>query len=184
MNTATLHFAPLYPMLAALILFVVAVDVGAQELEHGSRIRVHQDGVDSMEGVLTHLTTDSLWLLPRSGNRPGVVPLDSIKRLDVYGRMSRRGAAWRWAKRTFVAGAALGGITCLASPDDCKSSPEESTLEAAAGSAVFLGSGLALIGAVGGAVIPVHRWRRISPPYELTLALSPRGPRIKATIDL
>lgn len=160
--------------IVGLLLFATAPDAKAQFLTRDARVRIIHDGGPRSEGVtrsagtLLRLGADTLWYRPDGRETSAAVPLASVVRIETRERASRGHGAWKWAKRAFLAGAAVGAATCLIDPDPCKSRPDEGAFGAASGSAVWLGTGGAMFGALGGALFPGRRWRGVSPPYTMT----------------
>lgn len=177
------HSVDIACLILALCLCMTA-DAPAQEVENGSRVRVHREADSRVDGVLWRASSDSLWILPTNGDRPDGFDLGSVSRIDVYERMRRGPSAWRWAKRAFVVGAVVGGITCAVDVDACKSRPDESDFETITAGAFFLGGGLALFGAIGGAILPDYRWRRVTPPFEWSVVEAAGIPALKLTIKM
>jgi hypothetical protein len=136
----------------------------------GERVRLRTADSESLVGRVVHVRNDTLLLSPDTRSDRDAIPLRSITRIDVRQRATRTQGAWRWAKRGFVVGAVVGAVGCSVDVETCRESPEMSEVEIILGSALFLGGGVAVLGAVGGALFPGGYWERVPIPEHARIA--------------
>lgn len=147
-----------------LLALLSASPLAAQAVREGSVVRVHRERAPVHTGRVEGLSSDTLWLRGDGSLRP--IPLTSIHRLELGQPEPRAGSGWRWAKRGLLAGALLGGITCLADQDECASGmgPADGLTEGLLAASMFTGGGLGLLGFVGGAAFPGTVWVQVPFP--------------------
>lgn len=99
--------------------FLDATALAAQDLREGTLIRLHRHEPPPLTGRVGMLSADTVWLRIGSVNQPIARP--AIHRLELRERETRMRSGWGWAKRGLLAGALLGGVTCLADQENCTS---------------------------------------------------------------
>lgn len=154
---------PAFPPLFALAVLLCPSVVEAQVLREGSVVRIHRAAPPPLRGAITGMSADTLWL--RVARMVEPIPITAIQRLELRQREARAQSGWRWAKRGLLAGAVLGGATCLADRDGCVSGlgPEDGLAEGFLAASMFFGGGGGFIGFLGGATLPGHRWIEVPP---------------------
>lgn len=154
-----------YRILLFLLFWVLPAPVlDAQDLREGSIVRLHLNDPPPLTGRVDGLSADTLWL--RLDRFPQPITLASVRRLELRQRTTRAESGWTWAKRGFIVGAVLGGITCLADRENCVSGlgPNDGLSEGLLAASFFFGGGTAFLGFIAGAAIPGHRWVEIAVP--------------------
>lgn len=141
-----------------------ATAVAAQQIPAGSLVRVHQAEPPPLTGLVERLSSDTLWL--RVDRAPWPIGVGTIHRLELRQRETRGRSGWKWAKRGLLAGALIGGVTCLADRDECVSGlgPDDGLTEGFLAASMMAGGGVGLIGFAVGAAMPGHRWVEIPLP--------------------
>lgn len=162
----TIPISPIPAFLAACILvgLLHAAAVDAQALPEGSMVRIHRADPPPLTGLVEGLSTDTVWLRIAGVGEP--IALTTIRRLELRQRATRAQSGWKWAKRGLLAGAVLGGVTCLSDREECVTGlgPDDGLTEGLLASSMFLGGGVAFLGFVVGAVLPGHRWVDVPVP--------------------
>ncbi|WP_341937928.1 hypothetical protein [Marinimicrobium sp. C2-29] len=180
-SAAALLYSSLF-LAPALLLSGVGWAQTPPALEPGERVRVHRLDAQSVVGQVERVQDDTLFLIAESRARTMTVPLHSVSRLDVQRRRTRGQGAWHWAKGGFVVGAVAGAVTCSADVERCRESSGMNDAEILLGSALFVGGGLAFIGAVGGAMFPGNYWEGVPVPAQVSLTpVGNAGFRLSAT---
>lgn len=144
-----------------LLWLVRAPALDAQDLPRGAIVRIHPHESSRLLGRVVDLSADTLWLRIDRAAQP--IPLSSIRQIEWRQRRTRAESGWTWAKRGFMAGALLGGATCIADRENCTSGlgPRDGLVEGLLAASLFAGGGVAFLGFLAGAVIPGHRWVEI-----------------------
>lgn len=136
----------------------------AQELRQGATVRLHLHEPPPRTGRVDSISRDTLWLRVDRFVQP--ISLTSVRRAELRQRAARAESGWTWAKRGFIVGAVLGGITCLADQENCVSGlgPGDGLREGLLAAALFYGGGTAFLGFIAGVALPGHQWVEIPVP--------------------
>lgn len=144
-------------------------------LASGERVRIRTVDAEKIVGRVEHTRNEIILISHAEGSVQREVPLRSISSLDVRRRASRGQGAWKWAKRGFAVGAAIGAVSCGVEMEQCRESAEMGEAEIVFGSALFVGGGVAFLGAIGGTLFPGGRWERILVPEHARLMPDTNG---------
>lgn len=137
--------------------------LNGQDLRPGSFVRLQTHQMPEVTGRVDRLTPDSLWLRTNGSVEP--IAFASLRRVEQRRRATRGESGWRWAKRGFVLGALLGGVTCLSDQDNCRiNGSDDGLAEGFLSATLFFGVGVGSIGFAGGAAFPGHRWVEVPLP--------------------
>lgn len=152
------------PVLAVVIALVVgaAGDIHAQVLPDSlldQRIRIHFSRQDralegyaprqSLRGVLTELSDDSVTIRFHPGASPLTVSVNGIHQIDVSRGVSRSRTA---VKQALLGAAYIGGLGAMGDHEWGGGSTENYLISAGGGF---------VIGAVLGSIFPEERWKRV-----------------------
>ncbi len=150
-------------LLTAALALCWAAPLAAQgdPLRPGARVRVQTQAGVPLVGTLERLTVDSLsWVAERTG-RLRVIPLDSLRRVEVSrGRPSRARKALFGA----VIGGAVGTAMGMAYASGCDNASNGTCRDRSATTARLGLQGAALAGVLGYFFPGSERWRQVQVP--------------------